>query len=140
MISKEEIDLCKKIAEKHRKEIVKGDWIIIKFPNIGEIVTLFETYHIECPNRFPEGPVIYDLSTDEYYKEYFPLWQISDCRKFIKSKGYRVKTDENEGGVHSVGCYGHKARIAFNCYNPTLLESYLEAVLAIVEESKKEVK
>jgi hypothetical protein len=115
----EEIALCKKIAEKHRKEIYKGDWYIDV--NIGD--TTFLCQHGNCGS----------LDDDSV-----PLWQISDCLEFLRERGYRINLHENVLTDGTEVTLNHPERledITNVVYKgKTPLEACLKAVLAIVEE------
>ncbi len=73
--TKEEISLCKQIAEKHRKEVEYGDWFIMP----------------SDPHLFPtvlESSPAHKLWQSEINKKAIPLWTISDCLEFLKSKSF----------------------------------------------------
>jgi len=66
--TKEEISLCKQIAEKHRKEIKYGSWYLTK----GKIRN-------NADSRW---------TANGYSQTCIPLWTISDCLEFLEGKGY----------------------------------------------------
>lgn len=124
--TKEEVSLCKQVAERHRKDIEYGDWMIIEGdPHV--VPTLF------IGQDFPKTK-----------RTMLPLWTITDCLGFLKEKGYRVRLDEDkdvelinktiELDPFSVSCYGHKSKRSFFRYGKTLIEACLKAVLAVLEE------
>ena len=145
--TKEEISLCKQIVEKHRKEVVQGDWIV-NSKNKRLLVSGVELWKIQRPGL--EHTMAYDLdpvdrledaivTLDEQIKEYIPLWTISDCLEFLKKRGYRVTLfDEDLVASESfhAKCYGHKSKEAFYNFGKTLLVALLKAVLAVLEEGK----
>ena len=121
--TKEEIALCRKITEKHRKEINFGDWYLdYRDDSIG----------------------LYQLGTPfKNRTKVFPLWQISDCLEFLRKKGYwfrmeRRPTREESGVKIWVFSSFDKEEFWMNCPSyegKATLEACLKAVLAIVEES-----
>ena len=75
--TEEEISLCKKIAEKHKKPIEYGDW----YWDEGQkrtVICAVRLAHIE------EAPY--------FIKNCFPLWTISDCLDFLNKRGWNAVT------------------------------------------------
>lgn len=73
--TKEEIELCRKIAERYRKErLEKGDWYILKLIHGKEQIRLHSN----------ENPWIINT------KDYIPLWTLSDCLEWLRGKGCRL--------------------------------------------------
>jgi len=115
--TKEEISLCKQIAEKHRKRIVFGIWF----------------HDLEDPEHLP---FLWCNLTDELKRRSaVPLWTISDCLEFLRGKGYRVDILETEGRYETfiVKCHGHKTKLVIYQHSNTPLEACLKAVLAVLE-------
>ncbi len=125
----EQINLCKQIAEKYRKEMQYGDW-----------------YWHECEPTL-ENPFLwttkdmYAYATGE--KKYIlPLWTVSDCLEFLKSRIFY-------GSISDVGAYYEasykKVVIGENDEDKSILvgsgvcETPLEACLkAVIEVLKNE--
>lgn len=115
--NKEEIALCKKIAEKYRKVIEYGDWY------------------------FTKGKARNEADSDYLVQPYFPLWQISDCLEFLKEKKWRLLDLVNDMFIGKK--YSYHIRILDENYEKahifskeTVLEALLKAVLIIVEKEK----
>ena len=134
-----EIDLCKKIAEKERKKLKLGDWMVIKYPSsYGNIepVTLFDTKWVESPNRFPDTPAVYNCSTDCYHKDFFPLWQEHDCLAFLSKQYEEVSIETYDGKKWESSAYirvKKKDAPVIAEVGDTPLECLLRAVLAVME-------
>jgi len=122
--TKEEKSLCKQVAEKHKKEVKYGDWIL---------------YGNNKPRLITEQPKEIQEACYSLMDAFIPLWTISDCLEFLREKGYRVKTDDTGYKVNPfhVNCYRHKTKIAFFTCAMTRLEACLKAVLAVFEEEGK---
>ena len=137
--SKEEVNLCKQIAEKRKKPLKLGDWMVVNFTQLRkEEVVLFDSKWAECPNRFPDGSAVYDCSTDYYYKKYFPLWTISDCLEFLEENDftYTFHFITKKRGYELILFDGHQKR-------PQIFEGKtrkipcLKAVLTVLERKEK---
>lgn len=126
--TKDEIDLCKKIAEKYRKEIELDDKLYWE----DKIVTV-ETIHTT-----PENLDIYTVSFDKLVSaddDFFFLWQISDCLEFLKSKGWGRVIIDKDGKIDGVKAYHNRGFIPPHIQNgETVLEALLKIVLAALEE------
>ncbi len=109
--TKEEISLCKQVAEKHRKELVYGDWFISYDGGI-KLKALHQKGH--------------------RHEENIPLWTISDCLEFLIRKP-RVRTVEV---VCDFKTFSVSIRPYGTFYGNTSLEAYLKAVLAVLDEGK----
>jgi len=124
--TKEEISLCKQVAEKHRKEIKKGDWAIE--PDRANIPLLV----IDTQMEYITLSLNYEATHDTTCKSLTPLWTISDCLEFLKKMFQRLR--ECSDGKFEVeywrknGCYYQ--------YGETPLSACLKAVLAVLEEEK----
>ncbi|TES91643.1 MAG: hypothetical protein E3J87_07370 [Candidatus Cloacimonadota bacterium] len=118
--TKEEISLCKQVAEKWRKKIEYGDWFI----DFNEVK-------------------LKTFSGKGYREEdWLPLWTISDCLEFLEQKGFNH--------IFSFICYKDgewtftaESSVVGNPFKKirgekakTPLEACLRAVLAVLEEGK----
>ena len=116
--TKEEVSLCKQVAERHRKEIKYGDWSL----NEGGFIKVWPYRH-NCKRI-----------------ELIPLWTISDCLEFLKERGYRINLHENvlTDGIEIT--LNHPERVEditnYIYKGKTPLEACLKAVLAVLEEEK----
>ncbi len=120
--TKEEINLCKQVSERHRKEIKEGDWI--KYNYGKPMILLASKCCINTHLKF----------TDE--KHYFPLWTISDCLEFLREKGYRLKSHYDMADEVWITFSMDEKPDLFKTGN-TDLEACLKAVaLAVLEEEK----
>lgn len=146
--TKEEISLCKQVAEKHRKDIEYGDWvytykkeITLVISPIGKLDWSIRNYKV-LPEQ--EGRGFYCVHENK--NEYIPLWTISDCLEFLKEKGgFIVNAHDDTGDSFSIEIEtapGHwkgtrwlKTRKKF--IGKGLLEACLKAVLAVLEEEGK---
>ena len=127
--TKEEINLCKQIAEKDRllKLAKEGDWIRNEY---GEPST--------------------ELATNEYLgfvlrfvdvKHWFPLWTISDCLEFLREKEWHIValTDDavfDEKFQYHCEITDYKFDKHHSSSGKTSLTACLKAVLAVLEEGK----
>jgi len=120
--TKEEINLCKQVTEKHRKKIEEGDWYL---PHNDDIE----------PELYIAG-----ITDDKANIVGIPLWTISDCLEFLKERSwtnYQFSFDKK--GITEV----HIVQTPFNFRSNqeivergTFLEVLLKAVLAVLEEGK----
>ena len=101
-------------------------------------VTLFDTKWEECPNRFLNTSSLYNYSTDEYYKEYIPLWALEDCLEFLrKRKWYIHNLHDDTWGNKTILYIKNPNKIRINEQDgKTPLEACLRAVLAVLEKEK----
>ena len=110
--TKEEISLCKQIAERHKKKIGYGDWYV-NYDSKVRIKTFSGKGYRE--------------------EESMLLWTISDCLEFLGEKFERLRfCDDGKVEVQiwlSDGFYYHIGK--------TPLEACLKAVLAVIKEVKK---
>lgn len=119
--TKEEISLCKQVAEKYRKKIEYGDWFI----NI----------------KSGDVPFLYQYGCQ--YSGNFVLWTISDCLEFFKERAIYLeslcRTDECEYmcAISETDDLGLVRGTARSFEGETLLEACLKAVLAVFEEEEK---
>lgn len=112
-----EIDLCKKIAEKERRKITKGDYYSYQDKIYLRSMPFMET---------------------EDVAEGIKILQEHDCLEWLRKKKYRM-ADMCEGGViHVVFApkrLGHiDVRELIETQSKTTLEALLHAVLAVMEK------
>ena len=119
--TKEEIDLCKQVAERHVKEIHYGVWVA---EDKGK------TIKVSLWN-LPIG------LTERQRKEgkWTPLWTISDCLEFMREKEHSFERAEQLGGIFDVSFISGEGTKKGS--GDTLREACLKAVLAVLEEVKK---
>lgn len=119
--TKEEISLCKQVAERHRKKVEYGDWYLL-----NNILVL---------SVFPVGDekAFYSTSSGRIN----PLWTISDCLEFLEKEGF------NQDFHFKRFKNGNWSFTAENKYKKVRGEgkarraSCLKAVLAMLEEEGK---
>jgi len=125
-ITKEEISLCRQIAEKYRKEIIKGDWW---HRNKGEN----PGYPAEVVLVIGEGTaaVFNDISNHKrLYHHGFPFWTISDCLEFLDKRMYTFERAVQLGSIFNVSFISVDGKQKKGS-GDTMLEACLKAVLAI---------
>ena len=114
--TKEEISLCKQVAERYRKEIKYGDWFYWEYGG---------TQPALCNDG---GTLHYQRYKNK--KKSFPLWTPSDCLEFLGEKFERLRFCDDKKFEVQIwlpdGFYYHIGK--------TPLEAYLKAVLAVLEE------
>jgi len=144
-----EKNLCKKVAEKWRKDYTQGDWILDsndkpwliagvelwKFSRPGLEHTM--AYDLEPVDRTEDAVVVLH---EEEIKRYIPLWQEHDCLEFLrKQKGFRCYFVDHANHETTTVCMeywdGQKKTIIKKC--KTLLESLLKTVLAVMEKKEE---
>ena len=138
--TKEEISLCKQVAEKYRKEISDGDWFLrndMKFE-----YALFLRVGKDLITGYIQGEICFmdDMSNVDI-KKAIPLWTISDCLEFLRKEGFMVRLVEHEHyrtGKKSIECicYGHETKRDFSEQGDKDEVACLEAVLVVLEEKK----
>ena len=141
--TKEEISLCKQVAEKYRKEIKYGDWYISTLVNLVCLWKSATPFNRDFVNICePQGQA----------DKIIPLWTISDCLKFLNKRDWNAVTlswrmeqvgDNPEIAYCEIihdNFYEVEDKKALNHVMDfeakTLLEACLKAVLAILEEKK----
>ena len=115
--TKEEIILCKQVAEKHRKFIEYGDWYEFKGKSYLKSISnsLTPAWHI-------------------------PLWTISDCLEFLRKKDYRINLHENvlTNGIEVI--LNHPKRIEditnYVYKGKTPLEACLKVVIEVLKNAE----
>ena len=111
--TKEEISLCKQIAEKHRKKVGHGDWYLL---NKALVLSVFPVSN----------------EKDFYSVRVIPLWTISDCLEFFEKKGFQTFLIMEL--AKGWGCDGYLGNKIYSGEGNTILEACLKAVLAVLEE------
>ena len=110
-LTKKEIRLCRQVAEKHRKSIKYGDWLL----NEGGFVKVWPYRH-NCKRI-----------------ELIPLWTISDCLEFLKEKKWRF-CGGNENNQKCIWWFAftNSKQFPFDIHEEgkTVLEACLKVVLA----------
>ena len=122
--TKEEISLCKQVAQMWRKPIKYGDW----FLNKGGVYAKIWPYGHNCKRI-----------------DVIPLWTISDCLEFLRDRALYLlglnQSDECEFvcGFCEVDDMGMRIidETAKWVEGTTPLEACLKAVLAVLEEEEK---
>lgn len=109
--TKEEISLCKQVAEKYRKDIGYGDWTL----NEGGFVKVWPYRH-NCKRI-----------------DVIPLWTISDCLEFLEENVNQVDVGQVKGEKPYCYIYDGLKGIEERFEGETKLEACLKAVL---EEGK----
>lgn len=117
----EEIQLCKLIAEKERKEIGFGDW----FYDEGFIRKI--------------GIHVHAMILEEEMSDKIPLWTLADAIEWLRERGYIRAIIEIDWKKKATIArfYGGK-KIVSAQIEKTPLEACLKAVLAILEEKKNQ--
>lgn len=120
--TKEEISLCKQVAEKHRKDIARGDYYV--------------------GGRDKKNRQILALSHEVLkFESLIPLWTISDCLEFLREKGYTLETHEDILPSKDVYIEVHKHIGEMDMGHihgrgKTDLEACLKVVLVVLEGGK----
>ena len=133
--TKEEISLCKQVAEGHRKEIKKGDWAIE--PDRANIPLLV----IDTQMEYITLSLNYEATHDTTCKSLIPLWTISDCLEFLIEKGWN-DIDIDIAPHFEIQCLAERGEVdkgyerGVEGWGKTALEACLKAVLAVLEEGK----
>ena len=136
--TKEEISLCKQVAEKWRKEIDWGD-IVDGKKGIGIVATISVSPHgkktifIDCyQGKIPHY--------EEKEENLIPLWTISGCLEFLRERAFYLEglcqTDECEHEIcisemDDMGVVRHSER---RFQGKTELEACLKTVKAVLED------
>lgn len=127
-MTKEERNLCKQIAKKHRKDIEYGD------------------FYIEPKTQ--EGVLLWDYEDSRYLvgdqcSDTVPLWTIKDCFEFLRGRDVDLTLNYfTHVGWWQVQLWNESSTQAFYSdfnkenKNKTPLEACLKAVLAVLEEKK----
>ena len=125
--TKEEISLCEQVAEKHRKEIKKGDWAIE--PDRANIPLLV----IDTQMEYITLSLNYEATHDTTCKSLIPLWTISDCLEFFEEREYTFERSYQLGGIFNVRFISGEG--TKRGAGDTFLIACLKAVLAVLGEN-----
>ena len=123
--NKEEISLCKQVAERWRKDKLElGDWYLLLLLNGKEQIRL----HADL------RPWIIQT------KDFIPLWTISDCLEFLRERGWYITAcyqslNSTELNISHVKLPNWKIDKHILMSAETFLEACLKAVLAVFEEN-----
>jgi len=131
----EEISLCKQVAEKHRKEIRKGDWAIQ--PDRANIPLLV----VDTQMEYITLSLNYTATHDTACKSLTPLWTIFDCLEFLRERKPQLEFELLfQTGYETEPTKPHEWQLIFHwtemILGKTPLEACLKAVLAVLEEGK----
>lgn len=138
--TKEEISLCKLVAEKYRKEIKYGDWYLTITTNPLDKDDKEESVYFNTEKR-TINPVEEMKKDRVFYNEYIPLWTISDCLEFLRERGWKqgdMHFNENLKGGKTATIYTEvgddKGMFVKDMLKEgkTPLEACLKAVLAML--------
>ncbi len=129
--TKEEISLCKQIADKHRKPIKAGDYLYHTYTGCVR-------FYVEGLSNIGTIPRIEELKKVKPITAHYaiPLWTISDCLEWLMTKGtdcgvfYDFKDEIWKGYLTIID------QNIIDTKGKTPLEACLRAVLAVLEESK----
>jgi len=121
--TKDEISLCKQVAEKHRKAIKYGDWFYSKK---AKLYWVWEKTFTRTDNL----------------DNHFPLWTISECLEFLERRkilDWSIDKDlDKNGKLTGNVCFWWELKSKKFEDNYTLgkttLEACLRALLAVLEE------
>ena len=117
--TKEEISLCKQVAEKHRKQIEEGDWYL--------------------PYSDDEEPEVYlaGITDDKANVIGIPILSISDCLEFFEKKGFNqdFHFKRFKNGNWSFTAEDNKYK-KVRGEGETKKAACLKAVLAVIEEGE----
>lgn len=119
-----EIQLCKKIAEKEKKEIIEGDWVAVGFQGNYTIELIIGS----TPPRADE----HDNRKLLRASNCIPLWQEHDCLGWLREKGWKLfcLTQKRNGRFNILIKKGLKI---IDKPGNTMLECWQSAVLAVME-------
>ena len=122
--TKKEISLCKQVAERYKKEVKYGDWIL--YGNNKPWLITEQLKEIQEACYF-----LMDAFT--------PLWTISDCLEFLYERYEEVGVESLLPDYWEASVYLHrkiKDAEVIDAKGKTPLEACLKAVLAVLEEKK----
>lgn len=126
--TKEEISLCKQVAEKYRKYIEYGSWFLNAWGKVS--CACGYSYPVNRPvRRENENP------------KWIALWTISDCLEFLAERGLWIIGFQQDEDEWSVG-FAETDELGMRALEETQkwtdgetpLEACLKAVLAVLEE------
>jgi len=138
--TKEEISLCKQVAEKHRKEIKYGDWVGVWAWAQNHTLHYIAQTHIVMPDNQITKKLHCLNGIRIFEKDVIPLWTISDCLEFFKEKElrYYIVTDNHSTTITIFNPKTDSIITQQSVENSknSLDIACLKAVLAVLEESK----
>jgi len=131
--TKEEISLCRQVAEKHRKEIKEGNWI-----STDEGIEL-----IGSPYFYLEGEKkelhksVSGFLRGKYLGKWFPLWVISDCLEWLnQANSFKTQLYNTKWNWY---CKTRRYEIGAKEYfakGKTPLEACLKVILAVLGKKR----
>lgn len=133
-----EIELCKKIAEKEKREIKWGDWIYYESEfGSGNVwfVNDTEGNKLSCENE--------DSEIFVFPKDAIPLWQEHDCLEWLMERGFyieRLGQDDDYSWsleIYELDDLGMVKEIKRAFGGESKLEPCQRAVLAVMEEKSE---
>lgn len=144
--TKEEISLCKQVAERYRRPLENFGLVIGTHLSGEEFIGYFHkelTKERLMKARLDEVMVGF-CETAKSTKELIPLWTISECLEFLGERGlYLLGLDQTDDYEFSCGfCETDDLGMRPSVENATWvdgetpLEACLKVVLAVLEESK----
>lgn len=128
----EEVALCKKIAEKYRKDLKIGMYVYQKFDK-----SIRQIYSLNKEEKEIYTVILKTGRLDSLYWNNLeggwlaPLWQISDCLEFYEDNEATVERAYQLGGIFHVSVISWKG--TFKGEGNSLREACLKAVLVILE-------
>jgi len=131
--TKEEINLCKQVAEKHRKKIKRGDWIIVD----GRIELIGSPYfYLEGKdNKLYKS--VGGFLRGKYLGKWFALFSISDCLGWLnQANSFKTQLYNTKWNWY---CKTKRYEIGAKEYfakDKTPLEVCLKVILAVFGEEK----
>lgn len=129
--TKEEISLCKQVAEKHRKEIGKGDWWYRNEGNYPAEIVLVQ--------GSGSADIFNDINKHmRLHSHGFPLWTIPDCLEFLRERGWYITAcyqslNSTELNISHVKLPNWKIDKHILMSAGTFLKACLRAVLAVLK-------
>ena len=141
--TKEEVGLCKQVAEKYRKDLKIGMYVWRKFCKTIQLIYKLDKEDKEIYTVILKGNKLNHLYWNNLKGGWLiPLWTISDCLEFLRERDWCLyKLIEWVGGekfqcsiINSSKNLG--GRNCFDRLGKTALEACLKAVLAVIKEEK----
>ncbi|MBA7679675.1 hypothetical protein ES703_87977 [subsurface metagenome] len=141
--TKKEIDLCKQIAEKKRKDLKIGMYVWRKFDKTIQLIYRLDKEDEEIYTVILKGEKLNHLYWNNLEGGWLtPLWTISDCLEFLRERGYWARMDVDDYGQGNIWIFSKKIQLSTwqmypNYSAKTPLEACLKAVLAVLEDKLK---
>lgn len=138
--TKEEISLFEQIAERYRKEIKTGDYVIWAGRNclVIESGKNYRYIAVKWIKGREQRCVKYRWIEQKYV---LPFWTIKDCLEFLRKRGWWARIDF---GIEDTRIYTFHKDLPSKNWNEypmykskTPLEACLKAVLAVLKEKKQ---